>query len=237
MNEQPSYLIAISGGSGSGKSTIAEALLEYIGPDRAVIFREDGYYFPLGKFPEYVAGDDESRAAFIREMNYDDPATKENDLLIRQLKALKSGLPINQPCYDFETHDRITDRTEHLEPRDVIIYEGIHSLGFSELTDDIDLSIYVDTPDDLRLARRFQRDTSPREEGGRGRDPADVVRQYLGTVRKSHYMFTYPFKFTADLVIADEGLPAYGGVRPSKTAIERMTASILNRLRVDNVIS
>ena len=88
------------------------------------------------------------------------------------------------------------------------------------------MSVYVDTPDDLRLARRIRRDVTER-----GRSLESVLQQYLGTVRAAHYQWTYPAKFEADLVIADEGLPAYGNVRPTGEAIERMIAPVLARLQ------
>ena len=96
----------------------------------------------------------------------------------------------------------------------------------------IDLSVYVDTPDDLRLARRIRRDVIDR-----GRDVDNVLEQYMSTVRAAHYRWTHPAKFEADLVIADEGLPAYGNVRPNGEAIERMVAPVLERLRSLGVLS
>ncbi len=107
----------------------------------------------------------------------------------------------------------------------MIILEGIHALSVPDLKPLIDLSIYVDTPDDLRLARRIRRDVVERD-----RDIESVLNQYLDTVRAAHYRHTHPAKFEADLVIADEGLPAYGDVVPSGAAIARMLAPVLSRL-------
>ena len=224
MPTRAPILIAMTGGSGSGKSTLADALIAELGEDRAVLFHEDGYYWPMSYYGDYSTP--EKRARIIANANYDDPASKENDLLIEQLRQLKSGQAIDQPVYDFDRHDRSPTATRRIEPHQIIILEGIHALSLPELAPLIDLSVYVDTPDDLRLARRLRRDVIER---GRGVD--DVLGHYLGSVRAAHYRFTHPHKFEADLVIADEGLPAYGNISPSGHAIARMLAPVLARLR------
>ena len=228
MHENKNFLIAMSGGSGSGKSTLALALLEKLGPGRAVMFGEDAYYHPMSFYgaPETP----QQRAELIAAINYDDPRSKEVDHLVSDLKALKSGLAIEQPVYDYDRHDRCAS-TRRIEPAPVLILEGIHALSMPEIRDLVDLSVYVDTPDDLRLARRIRRDVIER-----GRTVDSVLQQYLSTVRPAHYRFTYPAMFEADLVIADEGLPAYGNVRPSAEAVERMVAPVLSRLRMAGVI-
>ncbi len=225
----PSYLIAMTGGSGSGKSTLAEALLERLHKPGAVIFHEDGYYWPMAHYG--AAETQAQRSTIIAGVNYDDPISKETSLMARQLADLKAGRTIEQPIYDYDRHDRNADETLTIAPTPVIILEGIHALSIPELKPLIDLSIYVDTPDDLRLARRLRRDVIER-----GRTVESVLAQYLGTVRAAHYLHTYPAMFAADLVIADEGLPAYGQVRASEEAVERMLAPILSRLRSDSVI-
>lgn len=223
-----SFVIGLSGGSGSGKSTVATALMEQLGPGKAVQFHEDGYYWPMS---EYGAHDtDEQRAAIMAKVNYDDPGSKDTAYMARDLAALKAGDPIEQPVYDYAKHDRASE-TETITPASVIILEGIHVLSIPEIAPLIDLSVYVDTPVDLRLARRIRRDVVER-----GRDVDSVLRQYVGTVRPAHYRFTHPSKYQSDLVIADEGLPAYGNVRPTKDAVERMLAPILERLRRQGVI-
>ena len=143
---------------------------------------------------------------------------------------LKAGRTIEQPMYDYDQHDRKTE-TLTISPAPIIILEGIHALSVPEVKPLIDLSIYVDTPDDLRLARRLRRDVVERDLS-----VESVLAQYLGTVRAAHYRYTYPSMFQADLVIADEGLPAYGQVRPSADAIDRMLAPIETRLRSEGVI-
>ncbi len=228
MTRRRAYLIAMSGGSGSGKSTLAEALVQALGPGRAVMFGEDSYYHPMSYYG--TPRDDEERVRLIRAINYDDPKSKEADRLLADLKALKAGEAIEQPIYDYERHDRAKE-TRRIESAPILILEGIHALSMPKIRSLIDLSVYVDTPDDLRLARRIRRDVIDR-----GRSVDSVLAQYLSTVRAAHYRWTHPAKFEADLVIADEGLPAYGDVKPSQEAIERMIAPVLARLRTAGVI-
>ncbi len=222
------FLIAISGGSGSGKSTLAVALHDWLGSDLAILLNEDAYYWPMAHYGQFET--DLQRQKIIAEINYDDPSSKDADHLMRDLTALKNGESIDQPIYDYSRHDRKSE-TNRFQPAPVIILEGIHALSIPEIAPLIDLSVYVDTPDDLRLARRIRRDTAER-----GRTIESVLGQYLSTVRPAHYAFTYPTKFSADLVLADEGLPAYGHVRPATEAIERMLAPILERLRQRSII-
>ena len=229
MSDNTSFLIAMSGGSGSGKSTLADALIERLGPGKAVIFHEDGYYWPMRHYGP--CDTEEQRAKIIAAANYDDPASKDNRHLVNDLAALKSGQVIEQPVYDFDRHDRDTSKTHRIDPAPIIILEGIHALSIPELLPLIDLSIYVDTPDDLRLARRLRRDVIER-----GRTVQNVLEHYLKTVRAAHYRFTFPSMFEADLVIADEGLPAYGRVQPGEEAIDRMLAPVMSRLQAAAVI-
>jgi len=228
MSVSKSFLVAMSGGSGSGKSTLAESLLEHLPDGMAVMFGEDAYYHPMSYYgaPQSEA----ERRALIAAINYDDPASKEADRLVTDLEALKAGKAIDQPIYDYDRHDR-SERTRRIEPAPVLILEGIHALSIPQVQPLIDLSVYVDTPDDLRLARRIRRDVVER-----GRNIESVLQQYLGTVRAAHYRWTHPAKFEADLVIADEGLPAYGDVRPGPEAIERMIAPVLARLQTAGAV-
>lgn len=222
------YIIALSGGSGSGKSTLAEALGERLGAKRAALLSEDAYYRKMSDYgPSGTPGE---RASIIERINYDAPAAKEASLLLEHLEMLRARQPIKAPIYDYDRHDR-SERTRTIAPADIIILEGIHALSLPEIQRLLDLKVYVDTPDDLRLARRIRRDVIER-----GRDVESVLAQYLGTVRAAHYLFTYPAKFSADLVIADEGLPAYGNVRPTSKAIQRMLAPVLERLARDEMI-
>lgn len=222
------FLVAMSGGSGSGKSTLAEALLERLDDGQAVMFGEDAYYHPMSFYGD--ASTKAKRAALIPGINYDDPRSKEVDALVKDLRALKAGKGVDQPIYDYERHDR-SKKTRRIESAPILLLEGIHALSMPKIRSLIDLSVYVDTPDDLRLARRIRRDVVERD-----RSVESVLSQYLSTVRPAHYRWTYPAKFEADLVIADEGLPAFGQVRPSKEAIDRMLAPVLGRLQIENVL-
>ncbi|MEL7128120.1 MAG: zeta toxin family protein [Pseudomonadota bacterium] len=210
------YLIAISGGSGSGKSTLADALIDRL-DGGAVLFHEDAYYWPIAHY---------SDADLAAGVNFDAPASKDINHLVRDIAALKVGQTVQQPIYDYTVHDRVDGSTRSIAPAPVMIVEGIHVLSIPEADQFIDLRVYVDTPDDLRLARRIRRDVIER-----GRDVESVLSQYMATVRPAHYAYTYPAKFGADLVIADEGLPAFGDVRPSDMALERMLAPVMDRLR------
>ncbi|MGA1342868.1 MAG: uridine kinase [Hyphomonas sp.] len=221
------FLIAMSGGSGSGKSTLAVALLERLGPGRAVMFGEDAYYHPMSFYG--TPKTEEERRTLVAGINYDDPKSKEVDHLVSDLKALKAGEAVEQPIYDYDRHDR-SSATRRIESAPILILEGIHALSMPKIRNLIDLSVYVDTPDDLRLARRIRRDVIER-----GRTVDSVLHQYMSTVRAAHYRFTYPAMFEADLVIADEGVPAYGDVKPSADAIERMLAPVLSRLQTAGV--
>ncbi len=220
----PSFFIAIAGGSGSGKSTLADALVSTLGTDRAVKLGEDNYYWPLSHYGD-PKSDDEWRA-LTRQINFDAPGSKDTGAMAADIARLKAGEAIAQPVYDYDRHDRVPGAVHRVEPREVLILEGIHVLSIPALAPLVDLSVYVETQDDLRLARRIRRDVVER-----GRDVESVLQQYLATVRPAHYRHTFPAKFSADLVIADEGLPAYGRVRPSPDAIARMMAPVLERLR------
>ncbi len=228
MTRKKYFLIAMSGGSGSGKSTLAKALVARLPDGAAVMFGEDAYYHPMRFYGE--PNTDAERVALIAGINYDDPKSKEADHLVADLKALKAGQPVDQPIYDYDRHDR-SSQTRRIVPAPLLVLEGIHALSMPKIRSLIDLSVYVDTPDDLRLARRIRRDVIER-----GRSVDSVLQQYMSTVRSAHYRWTHPAKFDADLVIADEGLPAYGDVVPSSEAIDRMLAPVLARLKNEAVL-
>lgn len=222
MSRDEPYIVAISGGSGSGKSTLSEALIAAVAPVQAALFHEDAYYWPLAHYEGSSAGG---------VIDYDEPGSKDLGRLAGDLATLKAGKRVAQPVYDYERHDRVVDRSHVIEPVPLVIFEGIHALSIPEADRLIDLRVYVDTPDDLRLARRIRRDVLERK-----RSVESVLTQYLGSVRAAHYAHTFPEKFGADLVIADEGLPAYGQVRAGPDAVKRMLAPVLERLKRDGVI-
>jgi uridine kinase len=180
-------VIGIAGGSGSGKSTIADRVLNAIGVDRVLLIEHDAYYCDR---PELSA---EQRA----KINYDHPDSLETELLVLHIEALLAGRKIEQPLYDFSVHARRPE-TVVVEPRRVIILAGILVLAEESLRELMDLKIYVDTDADLRLARRMDRDIRDRH-----RTPESVLDQYLASVRPMHLQFVEPSKRYADIIIPE----------------------------------
>lgn len=179
-------VIGIAGGSGSGKSTIVEAIVS--ATDGAVgILEHDAYY----RDNAHLGFD--QRAA----INYDHPDSLETELLVKHLTALRTGRSIDKPVYDFATHLRTADTTR-VDPAPVVIVEGILVLVERELRRLMDLKIYVDTDPDIRLLRRLRRDLEER-----GRDLDSVVAQYEETVRPMHLQFVEPSKRYADIIIPE----------------------------------
>jgi len=181
-------LIGISGGSGSGKTTIVRKLTEIAG--EFLVVPQDNYY----KSATFVNN------ANITAFNWDHPTAFDTDLLFEQLMALKRGDSVLMPTYDFVGNCRRAE-TVPLVPQRLVVVEGILILAEKRIRDLLDLSIYVDTPDDIRFIRRMQRDISDR-----GRTVDSVVEQYLEVVRPGHYEFIEPTKAFADLIIPEGGL-------------------------------
>ena len=180
--------VGIAGGSGSGKSTIARAILAAL-PERAVLLEQDHYYRSLGHLPP------EER----ERVNYDHPDAVEMDLLCGHLDALKGGVAVPRPTYDFATHDR-APTTVRVEPAPVVVVEGILVLAEERLRTRLDVKIYVDTDADIRLMRRIRRDLEHR-----GRSFAAVRQQYYDTVRPMHLAFVEPSKRFADVIVPEGG--------------------------------
>lgn len=190
MVEQTTPLIiGIAGGSGSGKTTVAQSILQRVGPERIAYLQHDEYYKDLSGLPPA------QRAA----INFDHPNSLETSLLVQHIEQLKNSQPVEVPIYDFATHSR-TNRTFTVNPRRVVLVEGI--LIFTEpiLRVLFDVKIFVDTDSDLRFIRRLQRDISER-----GRSTESVVHQYLTTVRPMHLEFVEPSKRYADVIIPEGG--------------------------------
>ncbi len=181
-------VIGICGGTGSGKTTLAEKI-QRIFKDRSVHLSMDCYYRDHQDIPF------EDRA----KINYDHPNAFETELLIEDIKRLKRGECINHPTYDFSNHRR-SDVVEHCEPREIIIVEGILLFENRELVDLFDVKLFVDTDADVRIVRRILRDV---EERGRNLD--SVVTQYLNTVKPMHERFVEPSKRVADVIIPEGG--------------------------------
>jgi uridine kinase len=180
-------VIGICGGSGSGKTTIVRKISEVISD--FVFIPQDNYY----KSASYMSN------ANITAFNFDHPDAFDNALLIEHLDALKSGRAISMPTYDF-VHHRRAEETIRVEPRKLVIFEGIMIFCDKEVRDRIDLKIFVDTPDDIRFIRRLTRDIKER-----GRTLDSVIEQYLTVVRPGHYEFVEPTKQFADIIIPEGG--------------------------------
>jgi uridine kinase len=182
-------VVGVAGGTGSGKTTVAEAILARIGAARIALLQHDRYYRDLGI----------SDPAKLIHHNFDHPDALETELLVAHLEQLKAGRAIQVPIYDFTRHLR-TDRTEHVEPSRVVLVEGILIFVEVALRRLFDIKIFVDTDADLRFIRRLRRDISER-----GRTVDSVVGQYLETVRPMHLEFVEPSKRWADLIIPEGG--------------------------------
>lgn len=181
-------IIGIAGGTGSGKTTLARHVADAFG-DRVAVITHDSYYRAQNE-KTY-----EERCL----QNYDHPDAFETDLLCRHLEDLCQGHAVDVPVYDYTVHNR-SDKTERVEPRAVILLEGILLLSDAALRDKMDLKIFVDTDADERILRRIVRDTKER-----GRSPESVIAQYLTTVKPMHDAFVEPFKRYADIIVPGGG--------------------------------
>jgi uridine kinase len=182
-------IIGIAGGTGSGKTTIAQKLAASIPPERCVMIEHDAYYRDLGHLPP---GERDL-------VNYDHPDALESDLLIEHLRRLRAGHPVDVPAYDFVTHTR-KPWPQHVLPAPVVIVEGILVFVNEELRAQLDIKIFVDTDADIRLIRRIRRDIEQR-----GRSFNSVREQYYSTVRPMHMAYVEPSKRWADLILPEGG--------------------------------
>jgi uridine kinase len=182
-------VLGVAGGSGSGKTTVARSILDAVGQERIAFLEQDSYYRDI----EW-----QSEAELLHH-NFDHPGALDNDLLVSHVAALKAGHAIEVPIYDFVRHRR-TSRTRRVEPRPVVLLEGILIFAEPALRDLLDFKVFVDTDSDIRLIRRLRRDMSER-----GRSVQDVLRQYLETVRPMHQEFVEPSKRWADVIIPEGG--------------------------------
>jgi uridine kinase len=189
MKHPDPLVIGIAGGSGSGKTTVAQEILQRVGPDQIAFLQHDSYYKDLSGLPPT------QRA----EVNFDHPHSLETGLLIEHIADLRDGKAVEVPIYDFSTHSRTT-RTFTVQPRRVILVEGILIFTEAALRDMFDVKIFVDTDSDLRLIRRLERDIAER-----GRTAQSVIKQYQTTVRPMHLEFVEPSKRYADVIIPEGG--------------------------------
>ena len=182
-------IIGICGGTGSGKTTVANRILDSVSARDVAFLQQDSYYRNLNQMP----------LDFRQKVNFDHPDAIDNDLLVEHIKALKAGQAVEFPLYDFKTHTRKTE-TLHLEPKPIIILEGILIFADARLLQEMDIKVFVDTPDDIRFIRRLRRDIAER-----GRTVDSVVEQYLASVRPMHMQFVEPSKRVADVIIPEGG--------------------------------
>jgi uridine kinase len=182
-------IIGICGGTGSGKTTVANRILDSVSESEVIFLQQDSYYRNLDEMP----------LDYRDQINFDHPDAIDNDLLVKHLRALKAGEAVELPLYDFKTHSRRAE-TLHMEPRPIIIIEGILIFAEQRLLDEMDIKVYVDTPDDIRFIRRLRRDVAER-----GRTAESVIEQYLATVRPMHMQFVEPSKRYADVIIPEGG--------------------------------
>lgn len=182
-------IIGICGGTGSGKTTVANRILESVAKDEVIFLQQDSYYRDLDDLP----------LDYRRMRNFDHPDAIDNDLLVSHLRALNRGEAVELPVYDFKTHTRLSE-TLHTEPRPIIIVEGILIFAEPRLLEEMDIKVYVDTPDDIRFIRRLRRDIAER-----GRTVESVIEQYEATVRPMHMQFVEPSKRHADVIIPEGG--------------------------------
>jgi uridine kinase len=181
--------IAVAGGTGSGKTTVSNQILERVGSKHIAYLPHDAYYKTLDQLP----------AAEHDRINFDHPDALDTPLLIQHIKQLQHGLPVEIPIYDFTTDRRKTE-TYHVEPQPIILVEGILIFVELELRELFDIKIFVDTDADIRFIRRLRRDIAER-----GRSVESVIEQYLNSVRPMHLKFVEPSKRYADVIVPEGG--------------------------------
>lgn len=188
-NKKKPIVIGVTGGSGSGKTTVSRAIFEQLKGHSLLMIEEDSYY------------NDQSNVSFEERVktNYDHPNAFDTDLLVSQINELLNWKSIEKPIYDYKQHTR-SQETVTVEPKEVIILEGIMVLNDPRLRDLMDIKIFVDTDDDIRIIRRIQRDMEER-----GRSLQSVIDQYLATVKPMYHQFIEPTKRYADIIVPEGG--------------------------------
>lgn len=182
-------VVGIAGGSASGKTTVVERLIARLGADAAAVIAHDRYYRDQRAIP----------AAARATLNFDHPDALETELLVSHLQSLRAGLAVEVPVYDFSRHARDT-RVDRVEPKPVILIEGVLVLADRRLRDAMDLRVFVDTDAKIRYARRLTRDVADR-----GRTVESVRSQYAASVHPMHVQFVEPSRRYAELIVTDGG--------------------------------
>jgi uridine kinase len=200
-------VLGIAGGTASGKTTVARKLVERLSGLPVAFLDQDSYYKDLSDLPLEVR----------REVNFDHPDAFETELLVAQIRELKSGRPVEKPVYSFTRSVRETT-THRVDPAEIVVVEGILVLGIEAIRKELDVRIFVDAEDDVRIIRRLTRDLKER-----GRDFDHVVAQYFKSVRPMHYGFVEPSKRHADIIIP------HGG--NNDIAIDMMVGVVNERLK------
>ncbi|MYL47871.1 uridine kinase [Halobacillus litoralis] len=188
MSDKP-VVIGVAGGSGSGKTSVTRSIIQRF-TDKTLLMLEQDYYYK-----------DQSDVPFEERLqtNYDHPLAFDNDLLIEHLEQLLEQKSVEKPVYDYKMHTR-SDETIHVEPKEVIIVEGILVLEDERLRDLMDIKVFVDTDADVRIIRRLMRDINER-----GRSLDSVIEQYINVVRPMHLQFVEPTKRYSDIIIPEGG--------------------------------
>ena len=185
---QKPVIIAVAGGSASGKTTVVEKIVSSFKKENVTVIKHDDYY------KDQTDMEMEDRY----KVNYDHPFSLDNDLMYKQILSLIKGETITKPTYDFENHNR-SDKVEVVTPTDIIILEGILIMEDQRIRDLCDIKLFVEADDDLRFIRRLSRDMAER-----GRSLESVIKQYLGTVKPMHFAFVKPTKRYADIIIPND---------------------------------
>lgn len=203
-------VFGVAGGTASGKTTVASAILESVGAAQVAYLPHDAYYRDMKHLPF------EERA----QLNYDHPESLETELLIEHIHTLLNGQPVQVPIYDFTDHRR-TEKIRLVEPAPIILIDGILIFTHPDLRNMMDIKIYVDTDSDVRFIRRMQRDMRER-----GRSLDSIVKQYLETVRLMHLEFVEPSKRYADVIVPHGGL--------NKVAMDMVVARLVYLLEMSS---
>jgi len=183
------FTIGVAGGTGSGKTTVSRRIWEAVGRERIAYLQHDNYY----KDQSHLTPEERART------NYDHPDSLETSLMVRHLRELRAGRPVDIPVYDFSVHNR-SQETLRVNPAKVILVEGILIFVEPALRELMDMRIFVDTDADIRFIRRLRRDMVER-----GRSLDSIIQQYLGTVRPMHMEFVEPSKRYADIIVPQGG--------------------------------